>query len=185
MYTAFVRQFVSVKSPSNFPSNLISELDNVGYTVIPKSGTFRQLKKRVDYIIDKMKCNIIQLLPIHPVPTTYGRMGRFGSPFASLDYFAVDPALADFDTKVSPMEQFIELVDYIHSRDCRIFLDLPVNHTGWASKLQSEHADCFVRKSDGTYVSPGAWGIVWEDLCKLDYSKKEMYLLMAKVFLFW
>ena len=185
MYTAFVRQFVSVKSPSNFPSNLISELDEAGYTVIPKSGTFRQLKRRVDYIIDNMKCNIIQLLPIHPTPTTYGRMGRFGSPFASLDYFAVDPALADFDTKASPMEQFIELVDYIHSRDCRIFLDLPVNHTGWASKLQAEHANCFVRESDGTYVSPGAWGIVWEDLCKLDYSKKEMYLFMAKVFLFW
>ncbi|MBQ9789134.1 MAG: glycogen debranching enzyme N-terminal domain-containing protein [Lentisphaeria bacterium] len=185
MYTAFVRQFVPVKSPSNFPSNLISDLDDAGYTVIPKSGTFRQLKKQVDYIIDEMKCNIIQLLPIHPTPTVYGRMGRFGSPFASTDYFAVDPALADFDTKASPMEQFSELLDHIHSRGCRIFLDLPVNHTGWASKLQAEHADCFVRSSDGTYVSPGAWGIVWEDLCKLDYSKKEMYFFMAKVFLFW
>ena len=185
MYTAFVRQFTSVNSPSNFSSNLISELDEAGYTVIPKSGTFRQLKKEIDSIIDKMKCNIIQLLPIHPTPTVYGRMGRFGSPFASLDYFAVDPALADFDTKASPMEQFIELLDHVHSRGCRVFLDLPVNHTGWASKLQTEHADYFVRENDGTYVSPGAWGIVWEDLCKLDYHKKDMYFFMAKVFLFW
>lgn len=185
IYTAFVRQFELAKRPINVPENLLSKLDEQGYTVIPKSGTFRQLKGQIDFIINELKCRIIQLLPIHPAPTVYGRMGRFGSPFASLDYFAVDPALADFDVKASPMEQFIELVDHIHSKNARIFLDLPVNHTGWASKLQAEHPDYFVRKSDKTFESPGAWGIVWEDLCKLNYNKKEMYFFMAKVFLFW
>lgn len=88
------------------------------------------------------------------MPTQYGRMGRYGSPFAALDYFSIDPALADFDTKATPMEQFGELVDQVHARGGRIFMDIPVNHTGWASKLQMEHPDYFVRQPDGTFVSP-------------------------------
>ena len=33
----------------------------------------------------------------HPVPTTFARMGRFGSPFAGTDFMNVDPALQEFD----------------------------------------------------------------------------------------
>ena len=73
------------------------------------SGTFRALKKQLDHIFNKLGCRILQLLPIHPAPTQYGRMGRYGSPFASLDYFNVDPALADFDPKATPLEQFGEM----------------------------------------------------------------------------
>ena len=64
-------------------------------------------------------------------------------------------------------------------------MDMPVNHTGWASRTQIEHPEYFVRKEDGEFESPGAWGVVWADLCKLDYSKKEVSELMAEVFLFW
>ena len=64
-------------------------------------------------------------------------------------------------------------------------MDIPVNHTGWASKLQSEHPDFFIRKKDGEFVSPGAWGITWADLCQLDYKNPEVHAIMAKVFLFW
>mgnify|MGYP000840916158 FL=1 len=167
IYSAFVRQFganmdkaVSAPDPEE-----LAELDRRGYTVIPPSGTFRALKKQLDHIFNKLGCRILQLLPIHPAPTQYGRMGRYGSPFASLDYFNVDPALADFDPKATPLEQFGELVDAVHARNGRIFLDIPVNHTGWASKLQGEHPDYFVRKADGAFESPGAWGVVWADLC--------------------
>ena len=41
-------------------------------------------------------------------------MGRFGSPFASLNLFDVDPALAVFDKKTTPLDQFRELVGAIH-----------------------------------------------------------------------
>ena len=92
---------------------------------------------------------------------------------------------ADFDTKATPMEQFGELVDQVHARGGRIFMDIPVNHTGWASKLQMEHPDYFVRQPDGTFVSPGAWGVTWSDLCKLNYREPKVHRLMAKVFLFW
>ena len=31
-----------------------------------------------------------------------------------------------------------------------------------------QHPEWFVRSADGTFQSPGAWGVVWADLCKLD-----------------
>ncbi|QSH41975.1 amylo-alpha-1,6-glucosidase [Lentisphaerota bacterium ZTH] len=188
MYTVFPRQF-----GPNMHCCAISEkerkscemLDKLGYTVIPPAGTFRDVIKQLDFIIGELHSRIIQLLPIHPVPTVYGKMGRFGSPFASLDYFSVNPALAEFDEKATPLEQFLELVDGIHARDARVFIDIPVNHTGWASRLQTEHPDWFVRKKDGTFVNPGAWEVVWADLCKLNYRRHEVHTLMADIFLYW
>ena len=76
------------------------------------------------------------------------------------------------------MEQFTELIDAVHARCGRIFMDLPVNHTGWASKLQNEHPEYFIRDENRRFVSPGAWGVVWADLCQLDYSKPQVRDLM-------
>ena len=187
IYSALVRQFGAgrfLEHSEAFPSQA-AFLDKAGYTVIPPSGTFRDLIGELDHIFNRLNCRILQLLPVHPVPVQYGRMGRYGSPFAALDYFNVDPALAEFDEKATPMEQFGELIDAVHARNGLIFMDIPVNHTGWASKLQSEHPEYFVRKEDGTFESPGAWGVVWADLCKLNYDEPSVHKLMAQVFLFW
>jgi len=188
LYTAFTRQFgpnMSRRETQPQRQEIIGKLDADGFTVIPKSGTFRSLMRQLDHIIGDMGFRIIQLLPIHPVPTTYARMGRFGSPFASIDFFDVDPALAEFDRKTTPLDQFDELVDAVHARDARVFLDLPINHTGWASHLQLHHPDWFVRTHDEAFMSPGAWGVTWEDLSELDYSHRELWSYMADVFLFW
>ncbi|MBE6367140.1 MAG: glycogen debranching protein [Lentisphaerae bacterium] len=188
MYTAFVRQFGPNKNLAQAPAEPaeLSALDRQNYIVIPPSGTFRDLKKQLDFIFGRLGSRILQLLPVHPVPTSYGRMGRFGSPFAVLDYFAVDPALAEFDECATPLEQFTELVDAVHARKGRIFLDIPVNHTGWASTLQTTHPEWFVRdEKSGRIESPGAWGIVWADLCKLDYQQVAVQRFMAEVFLYW
>ena len=182
VYCAFTRQFRKAEDAS---CDVLEKLDRAGYAVIPPSGTFREVIRHLDLIFDRLHCRILQLLPIHPVPTVYGRMGRFGSPFASLDHFAVDPALAEFDPKTTPLEQFRELVDAVHARRGRLFLDIPVNHTGWASRVQNEHPEYFVRRPDGTFESPGAWGVVWADLCKLDYRDRAVWKYMADVFLYW
>ncbi len=184
IYTAFVRQCRTV-SRSGEISRAASLLESEGYHVMPVSGTFREMRRRLDVIFGDMGMRILQLLPIHPVPEVYARMGNCGSPFAALDYFAVDPALAEFDRRTTVTDQFLELVDGVHAVGGRIFMDIPVNHTGWGSRLQEEHPEYFVRDADGAFVSPGAWGVVWEDLCKLDYSRIGVDRLMAEVFLFW
>ena len=163
----------------------VKSLDEAGYTVIPPSGTFRDLIGELDFIIGHLGCRIVQLLPIHPTPTTYARMGRFGSPYAALSFTAVDPALAEFDPKATPMEQFVELVDAVHARGARLFIDIAINHTGWAASLHETHPQWLSREPDGQIENPGAWGVVWADLTRLDYSHEDLWQYMADVFLTW
>ncbi len=188
IYNAFVRQFgPNKKSNSLNPAteDSIRTLDQKGYAVIPPSGTFLDLIEELDFIIKELGCRIIQLLPIHPTPTIYARMGRFGSPYAALNFTAVDPALAKFDSHATPLEQFIELVDAVHERRAKIFLDIAINHTGWAADLHETHPQWLARDPDGQIKVPGAWGTIWADLTTLDYSNKGLWTYMADVFLMW
>ena len=189
IYNAFVRQFgpniAGGARPSPAMTDGINTLDKAGYTVIPPSGTFRDLIGKLDFIIYELGCPIIQLLPVHPTPTTYGRMGQFGSPYAALGFLSVDPALAQFDPKATPLEQFVELVDAIHARHGKLFIDIAINHTGWAARLHEKHPAWLVRDQEGTIQVPGAWGVKWEDLTKLDYTRKDLWEYMAEVFMTW
>ncbi|MBF0388944.1 MAG: glycogen debranching enzyme N-terminal domain-containing protein [Desulfamplus sp.] len=208
IYNAFVRQFGQTKWAKESEENLdekieekiekkiekkidsskewsISWLDSKGYTVIPPSGKFRDVIKEVEFIFKELGCSILQLLPIHPTPTTYGRMGRFGSPYAALNFTEVDPALAEFDPSATPLEQFIELVDAVHFYQGYLILDIAINHTGWASSIHSTNPEWLVRGRDKTIEVPGAWGVKWEDLTRLDYSKKELWQYMADMFILW
>jgi len=188
MYTAFVRQFGEAKykgAVAPHEESAVHQLDQANYAVIPRSGKFRDLINELDFIVGTLRCKIIQLLPIHPTPTTYARMGRFGSPFAVMDLLDIDPALAEFDKQTTPLDQFQELVDEVHKRNARLYLDMPINHTGWASHLQINHPEWFHHNDDGSFMSPGAWGVLWEDLSKLDYSHHGLWQYMADVFLYW
>ena len=186
IYNAFVRQFGPNKDGSMpLVDAAVKDLDDAGYTVIPPSGTFRDLVGELDFIIGHLGCRIIQLLPIHPTPTTYARMGRFGSPYAALSFTAVDPALAEFDPKATPLEQFIELIDAVHARGARLFIDIAINHTGWAAGLHETHPQWLAREADGQIETPGAWGVVWADLTRLDYHHQDLWQHMADVFLTW
>jgi len=185
IYSAFVRQFGQTDPGVGKEAQSFSRLEKKGFTVIPPSGKFRDLIRHLDTIIGEMGCRIVQLLPVHPTPTTYAKMGSFGSPFAALDFMDVDPALAEFDRRTTPLDQFRELVDAVHRRHARIFMDIPVDHTGWASWLQIHHKEWFSRSQDLTFESPGAWGVTWGDLSKLDYEQRDLWRYIANVFLHW
>ncbi|MFV9645668.1 MAG: glycogen debranching enzyme N-terminal domain-containing protein, partial [Desulfobacterales bacterium] len=189
IYNAFVRQFgpnrKRGKTLDPAEEICIKSLDRSGYSVIPPSGTFRDMIKELNFIMGELGCRIIQLLPIHPTPVTYAKMGRFGSPYAALNFTSVDPALAEFDPCATPMEQFIELVDAIHERCGEIVIDIAINHTGWAAALHETHPEWLVRDKEGRIEAPGAWGTIWEDLTRLDYTRKDLWKYMAEVFLLW
>jgi len=189
IYNAFVRQFGPGKERglrlTDNQQRTVSELDQGGYAVIPPSGTFRDLIAELDFIVYHLGCRYLQLLPIHPTPTTYARMGRFGSPYAALGFTAIDPAQAEFDPPATPLEQFQELVDAVHQRSARIILDLAINHTGWAARMHETHPEWLARDEDGRIENPGAWGIVWEDLTRLDYRHQGLWQIMAEIFLIW
>lgn len=186
IYNAFVRQFGRPLDPDAIvPRPEQARLAQAGYAILQPSGTFRDLIRELDFIIGRLGSRILMLLPIHPAPTVYGRMGMYGSPYAALDFFEVDPALAEFDHRRTPMEQFLELVDAVHARHARLWLDIAVNHTGWASKIHTLHPEWLARRADGSIRSPGAWGTVWEDLTELDHRRRELWDYLAEVFLYW
>jgi starch synthase (maltosyl-transferring) len=189
IYCAFVRLFgetrsVTVTQPHPLASAMES-LDQRGFTVIPPSGKLRDLTQCLPHIVDTLGCRILHLLPVNPTPTTFARLGRFGSPYAALDLAAVDPALVVFDKRTTGVDQFCELTYATHCRGARVFLDVAINHTGWGSNLQENHPEWFVRDEHRTFISPGAWGNVWEDLVELDQSHPPLWDYLADVFLVW
>lgn len=189
IYCAFPRLFGPAKhamfaKPDPMEDQL-ADLERQGYTVIPPSGKLRELKAHLPHIIDRLGCHILHLLPIMPTPTTYAKLGRCGSPYASLDLTGIDPALVEFDRRTTGVDQFQELAYEVHARGGRLFLDVAINHTGWGSVLQERHPEWFQRAPDGTFVSPGAWGVTWEDLVELRHDNVQLWDELVEVFLTW
>ncbi|MGZ8940498.1 MAG: alpha-amylase family glycosyl hydrolase, partial [Limisphaerales bacterium] len=188
IYCAFTRMFGESKSAVatiKKSDPLVDNLDKQHFTVIPPSGKFRDLVKEFPHIFGTLGCRILHLLPVNPTPTTHARFGRYGSPYAAEDLTAIDPALVEFDRRTTGVEQFQELTYAAHCLGGRVFLDMVVNHTGWGSTLQENHPEWFVRKENGVFVSPGAWGTVWEDLVELDHRVPHSWEHIADAFLTW
>ena len=189
IYCAFPRMFGESRSlhTTRIPAleEQLKTLDQKGYTVIPPSGKLRDLTACVPHILETLGCRILHLLPIGPTPTTYARMGRFGSPYALLDLKGIDPALVDFDKRTTAVDQFRELAYAVHLRGGLVFLDIVVNHTGWGSKLQEKRPDWFKREPDGTFISPGAWGVTWGDLVELDNQYPALWETTADALITW
>jgi predicted glycogen debranching enzyme len=189
VYCAFTRLFGATKNlPSTRDEKLeaqFRQLDERGCAVIPPSGKLRDLARQLPHIVHTLGCRILHLLPVQPTPTTYARFGRFGSPYASLDLTAIDPALVEFDQRTTGVEQFGELTRAAHGFGARVFIDIVINHTGWGSALQENHPEFFLRKADGTFASPGAWGTTWEDLVELKQDDVALWDQIADALLIW
>jgi starch synthase (maltosyl-transferring) len=189
IYCAFTRLFGPSRHAASHreqrENGEIARLENEGYTVIPPSGKFRDLIRHLPHIFETLGCRILHLLPVNPVPTTMARFGPFGSPYAVQDLTAIDPALVEFDKKTTGIDQFRELTCAVHELGGRIILDVVINHTGWGSHLYERHPEWFLRQPDGTFVSPGAWDVTWEDLVELEPHHVDLWEHFAEAFLTW
>jgi len=189
IYCVFARLFGATRTAANTRNekleNQIEQIEQRGFNIIPASGKLRDLVQQLPHITDVLGCRILQLLPINPTPTTYARFGRFGSPHGGPDLPAIDPALVVFDKRTTGVDQFRELTSAAHLRNARIFLDIVINHTGWGSVLQESHPEWFLRSRDGSFASPGAWGVTWEDLVELKHDNVALWDKLASMFLTW
>jgi starch synthase (maltosyl-transferring) len=189
IYCSFTRLFGPTRSAVTTRNERleqqIQQIEDHGFTIIPPSGTLRDLTAALPHIIDVLGCRILHLLPVNPTPTTYARFGRFGSPYAALDLTAIDPALVVFDKRTTGVDQFCELTYATHQRGGRVIIDIVINHTGWGSMLQENHPEWFLRHEDGSFASPGAWGTVWEDLVELKHDNVALWDQLAEMFLTW
>jgi starch synthase (maltosyl-transferring) len=189
LYCAFPRMFGRTRElvTSTEPSlaGALKPLDADGFSIIPPSGKLRDLTACLPHVFQKLGCRILHLLPVHPTPTTYARFGRYGSPYAALDLTAIDPALVVFDRRTTGIDQFRELTYAAHLHGGRVILDIVINHTGWGSVLQENHPEWFLRNTDGNFISPGAWGVTWEDLVELNHANVALWDDLSEMFLTW
>jgi len=189
IYTAFPRQFGPHKTLETaryaYEPGEASTLDQQGFTVIPPSGTLADLERELPFLFHELGVRILHLLPVQETPTHYARMGRYGSPYAAADMRSVNHAYCPFRTDRTPDEHFQEFCAQVHAYGGEVLLDLAVNHLGWSTELLNEHPDWFVRRPDRGFVSPGAWGVVWEDLVELDFAKREVWRYLADSLLLW
>jgi predicted glycogen debranching enzyme len=189
IYCAFIRQFGENKNKKTLINpeleNEIKSLEELGAYVIPPGGNFLNFMKELPFIIQEMGMRIIHLLPINPVPTSYGRMGMYGSPYATNDYFGIDHTYATFSRYKTIEDQFIDLTSTIHGLGAKVFLDMVINHAGWGSSIHFTHRHWCKIGPDRKIASPGAWGVIWGDLVELDYRHKDLWRYMADVFLVW
>ncbi|GJQ20057.1 MAG: hypothetical protein HBSIN02_04120 [Bacteroidia bacterium] len=138
-----------------------------------KEGTFKALERKIPELKD-LGVTVLWLMPIHPVGTLH-RKGTLGSPYAVMDYYAINP---EFGT----LDDFRSLVNTVHKHDLKIIIDLVANHTSWDSKLLREHPEWFTKDSTGKIVAPNT---DWTDVADLDYDQPEVRDYMIRMMEYW
>ena len=130
--------------------------------------------------------------------------GNAGSPYAIVDYYDIDPDLAD--NEANRMEEFEETVKRIHSHELKVIIDFVPNHL--AREYKGDFTDenfyilpnqRFVTPVDNGYMyyenpakatgndvfSPTPSLNDWYDTVKLNYTNQDTWHKMLKIMQFW
>ena len=174
-----------------------------------KSGTFSDINDKEIERIKSLSVSYIWLTGVirhsgwrdtNPAVTK----GNAGSPYAIVDYYDIDPDLAD--NEANRMEEFEETVKRIHSHGLKVIIDFVPNH------LAREYKGGFT--DDNFYVLPNQKFVAptvdggkyceypakatgndvfsptpslndWYDTVKLNYTNRDTWDKMLKIMLFW
>lgn len=130
--------------------------------------------------------------------------GYAGSPYAIVDYYDIDPDLADNET--NRMEEFEKTVERIHNQGLKVIIDFVPNHLAREYKgdftddnfyilpnqkfvAPTENGDPyyeFPAKATGNDVfSPTPSLNDWYDTVKLNYENRDTWHKMLKIMQFW
>lgn len=130
--------------------------------------------------------------------------GDAGSPYAIVDYYDIDPDLADDET--NRMEEFVQTVERIHRHGLKVIIDFVPNHLAREYKggfnddnfyvlknqkfiAPTENGDKyyeFPAKATGNDVfSPAPSLNDWYDTVKLNYTNRDTWNKMCDIVMFW
>ena len=165
------KKYVELKHPEWSKNATIYELNIRQFS---KEGNFKAVESALPRLKD-MGIDIIWLMPIHPIGLQ-NRKGLMGSYYSVKDYYGVNP---EFGTK----EDFIALVQKIHSMGMHVILDWVANHSAWDNALVKEHPEWYTKTTDGKF-QPTPW-YDWEDIIDFDYNQPGIRQYMTDALKYW
>lgn len=130
--------------------------------------------------------------------------GNAGSPYAIVDYYDVDPDLADNET--NRMDEFEETIERIHSHGLKVIIDFVPNHLAREYKGDFTDENFYILPNQRFY-GPNDNGFMyfedpakatgndvfsptpslndWYDTVKLNYTNHDTWYKMLKIMQFW
>ena len=136
-------------------------------------GSFDAVKNDLPRI-KALGVDAIWLLPIHPIGTDK-RKGSLGSPYAIMDYRAINPEFGTAD-------DFAALCDAAHALGLKVLIDVVYHHTSPDSVLLKTHPEYFYRKPDGSF---GNHVGDWTDIVDFDFSDRGLWDELIDTLCFW
>jgi glycosidase len=119
-------------------------------------------------------------MPIHPIGVV-NRKGKLGSPYAAIDYRAINPAYGN-------AADFRALVDAVHRRGMKLILDWVPDHTSPDHAWVKNHPDYYLRNAKGEPSvprEPDGKLTDWTDVVQLDYQNPAVRREMIDVMRYW
>lgn len=165
------QELVQVASPDWVADAVIYQLNTRQFT---SEGTFVAAQEHLPRLAE-MGVDIIWLMPIHPIGEER-RKGSLGSPYAVLDYRAVNPELGT-------EEEFRAFVEAAHAQGLKVILDWVANHSAWDNPLAQEQPDWYSRTPEGDLMPPE--GTDWSDVADFDYSQAGLREYMTGSLTYW
>lgn len=143
------------------------------------AGNFRGVMEGLDRI-ESTGANTVWLMPIHPIGVV-NRKGILGSPYAALDFRAINPSYGTADDLKA-------LVKAAHSRGMKVILDWVPDHTSPDNPWVKAHPDFYFKNAKGEPSVPkDDKGKLtdWTDVVQLDYSNKALRREMIATMRYW
>jgi len=136
-------------------------------------GTIAEFRQHLPRL-KELGAGILWFMPIQPIGVK-NRKGTLGSYYSISNYREMDPAYGT-------MDEFIALVDEIHSMGMYVILDWVANHTAWDHIWIDKFPDFYRKNELGEVFPPFP---EWEDVVGLDYSNAGLRNEMISSMKFW
>ena len=140
--TAFT---VDSTTPVSTENRVIYQLNIGAFT---PEGTFKAAQAKLDDL-HTLGADILWLMPIYP------RGETMRSPYAAMDYKAVNPAYGT-------VEDVKDFVARAHELGMEVWLDWVPNHVAVENPWVQSHPEYFTKDGKGQMIHPHGWGDVYE-----------------------
>jgi glycosidase len=138
-----------------------------------QQGTFRAFESDLERI-KNMGVDFIWFMPVHPIGKL-NKKGRLGCPYSISDYRKVNPEYGSLD-------DFIHLVQAIHSLGMRVMIDVVYNHTAHDSVLVQDHPEFFHQDPTGNPITTVP---EWSDVIDLKHPNTELTRYLIDCLIYW